>query len=82
MKTKRIFRTALAIAFIFSAIALSAQPPPPPSSGAPIDGGVIVLVIAIVAYGYWQMKKDNAKIKEQIAICESLVYSNHKKNTL
>ncbi len=46
------FKLLLGLLFLFAAVAVQAQiGPPPPPGGAPVDGGVGLLVAAGIAYG-------------------------------
>jgi len=56
MKVKLLLTAALITVLSFSALTVFSQPPPPPPAGAPIDGGSLLLVAGIAAYGYKRIK--------------------------
>ncbi len=59
MKTAKIIAAAVIISATFSSLSLLAQsgPPPGPGTGAPIDGGVVALVLGAAALGYKKMRE-------------------------
>jgi len=62
MKTKKIAALAVFGALTLSQLALFAQAGPPgPGTGAPIDGGALLLLAGVAAYGYRSIMKDNDK---------------------
>lgn len=69
MKMTKIIAIAVTFFMCFSTLGLLAQGPPPSGgngggAGAPIDGGIITLVIGAAVMGYRKMK-ENRKEKEK-----------------
>jgi hypothetical protein len=60
MKTVKI-ASAVFATLILSQLTLFGQAGPPPGSGAPIDGGLVLLVMGAAVYGYRKLKKDHTK---------------------
>lgn len=58
MKSKNLLALAGTMLMSFSALTLFAQssPPPPPAPGAPIDGGILALVIGAAILGYKNLR--------------------------
>jgi hypothetical protein len=56
---------ALTSILVFSAFYLSAQPPPVPPNGSTsgsVDNGALVLLIAVIGYGYMRLKQKEQSI--------------------
>jgi len=64
MKQKAILILIFIVALVFSATIVSAQPPPPPPQDIPIDGGLLFLIGAGMAYGAKEIYKYEKKKKK------------------
>lgn len=61
MKSKLILKNLFFCALSLCALPIMAQFPPPPAPSVPIDGGLLTVVGAGVAYGIAQHRKNKRK---------------------
>lgn len=56
MKNFRHILLSFILIIVSSKLSAQGPPPPPPPPGLPIDGGLFVLLLAAIGYGYKKLK--------------------------
>lgn len=63
MKNSNLFKYTLFLGFCLISVTAFSQFPPPPAPSVPIDGGLLSIVGAGIAYGGYKHFKDKKKNK-------------------